>query len=631
MHKVYNWALLLGFLCAGQGVLCAQSAGHSLFRSQGQRVPPDFIMGADISSVIALEKAGAKYYNSKGREEDLFKILADNGINAVRARLWYDPQSPDGVKGGGDNGLPTALAIAKRAKAQGMKVFLDFHYSDNWTHPGQQDLPYAWKGKSFDEIKKLLYQYTKSSLEAFAAQNTPVDGVQIGNEINTGMLFPHGRLEWDARKGRSFQRLSELIKEGVRAARESAPQALVILHLADGGSAEVFFEFFGQMEKYQVPYDMMGLSYYTFFHGSIEKLNTTAHQIVERFQKPLILAEYSYAFTTESTPLTHNIFNQEMAAVGGYKATPNGQSTLIKDSINIIASLPNNLGKGVIYWEPAWLPVAGVGWGGAGTKASWANQALFDYRGRALPSLGVFKNINTINKGSAEAIKEIPKDLSYRINIQAGETLPKTVRILMDSDAYRSLPLSWKNEDLLKTPGSHRVDGTLAYGGKEHPVSAKVLSERNFIVNPGFESGRGEGAADQDPAAPWQIKQNNPESLRIQSKGAFHSGYSHLNYYSKTPMEFKLFQKVEGLSKGTYTLGVYLMGVMNNIKELYLYADNGQIYKAEPQLRGWGNWVYLEIPDIPVSKGSLEIGVRGLTLGETWGHADDFILKKTSE
>ncbi len=588
-------------------------------------IPEDFIMGADISSIIALENAGAKYYTIDGKKEELFKILSDNGINTIRSRLWVDPRSPVGVNGGGMNDLETVLEIARRSHKYGMKFILDFHYSDNWTHPGQQEIPYTWKNKTFEQIRVILHQYTKYVLQTFVNENIPIYAVQIGNEINTGILIPHAKLEWNEKKDESFKNLSILLKEGISAVKDISPKTKIILHIADGGSADIFYDFFSQMDKHDVEYDIIGISYYTFFHGTMKRFGQTITHITERFQKPLLLAEYSYAFTTKSTANTLNIFNEAMVSTSGYKASVKGQKTLIKDAINMVAGLPNGLGIGVVYWEPAWIPVKNVGWGGKGTKASWANQALFDYKGKALSSLNIFKTMNKENR-IIQKIKEIPKDLSFKINIHTKEEIPEEISVLMDSDAYRKLKVNWLNTEVLNIEGKYTIDGIISYQNKNYKVSSEVISERNYIINSGFEDGREEISKDQEPSKPWILKESTPKRVHVQSKGDYYSGKSHLNYYSKKPLTFELSQNISELESGTYTLGVYIMGVMDNIEELSLFADNGKVIKSYATLLGWKNWVYVEIPNIKITKGKLKIGISVVTSGETWGHIDDFVL-----
>lgn len=355
----------------------------------------EFIKGMDISSVIALEEAGAKFKNASGIEEDVFKILADNGVNAVRFRIWNDPNSSAGIKGGGNNDLAKGLAIARRAKARGMKICVDFHYSDSWADPSQQVLPASWQAYTTRrEIKNALYSYTKSALQSFNAQNTPPDYVQVGNEISSGFLWYDKNNPSDKRWAKldnwavDMPDFIDLLKDGIRAVRETAPGAKIILQTAKADQLQWFFPY---MDRAGLDYDIMGASYYPFMPGSGSKTEFASYlaKAAALNNKPIMIMEYSYAHTLAAHADASNIFGASSAAEGGYPATPEGQSAAIKDILQTVKSARN--GAGAWYWEPAWIPIAGVGWGGAGTKSSWANQALFDYNGKALSSLQIYK------------------------------------------------------------------------------------------------------------------------------------------------------------------------------------------------------------------------------------------------
>ncbi len=312
-----------------------------------------FIQGVDISSVIALEKSGAYFENSNGIKEDIFKILSNNNINAIRIRLWHNPRSSIGINGGGMNDIDTAIKIAKRAKQYNMKVLLNFHYSDTWADPSKQYVPQVWQSlDSIEDVKTELYNYTKSVLETFKNQGIGIDYVQIGNEINAGILW-HNDNQNDKRWGKlvdwkkDMSNFISLINEGIAAVREISPNSRIILHIAKPIEMKWFFPQY--MDTYNVDYDIMGVSYYPFFEGYGDKnnLKTELDEAVKLNNKDIMIMEYSYAYTLESHLHTSNIFNKNSETTGKYSATVEGQKQMIRDTLETIKDVQDNRGIGL--------------------------------------------------------------------------------------------------------------------------------------------------------------------------------------------------------------------------------------------------------------------------------------------
>lgn len=400
----------------------------------------DFIKGVDISSLIEVERCGGRFYD-RGVRRDAVEIFRDYGINTVRVRIWNDPYSEDGEPyGAGENDAATSLMIAKRATDAGMGVLMDFHYSDFWADPGKQFKPKAWEHLGAAELAAAVYAYTKETVGAFLEQGVNVTMVQVGNEVTNGLLWPEG-------KAPDFDKIARLIGAGIRAVRDAdadrrgrgaeesraigvgisggnkragdavkvagnADDAIrVMVHLDRGTDAEQFRSWFGEFTKRCTDFDVIGMSYYPFWNGSIAELKACMDEMAETYGKDVILAEISSGFTMEDyqererlaaserkgyatkPPLTENL---------AFPITPQGQADFIRTVMENICRVKDGHGKGFVWWEPAWLPVPGSGWATPASLAylhdpgpcgnEWANQALFDYDGNVLPALAAIRD-----------------------------------------------------------------------------------------------------------------------------------------------------------------------------------------------------------------------------------------------
>jgi arabinogalactan endo-1,4-beta-galactosidase len=334
------------------------------------------IRGADVSHVTKNEDHGAVYRDFSGPRRDPFRLLAANDVNYIRLKVWVDPAD-------GYNNLADTLEKARRAHAAGQRLLIDFHYSDAWADPGKQNKPAAWAGLSLEGLTQALYDHTFSVLSALRAQGTPADLAQVGNEINGGMLWPDGR--WD-----NWDGLATLLTAGSTAVTAASPSTKVVLHLAEGGDNGGHRWWFDQAVARGVPFDVIAVSHYVYWHGTLGALQTNLIDLSTRYGKPVMVAETAYGFTLAEHDHETNIFNASLAATGGYPATPQGQSDALRDILTVVDGVPGALG--VFYWEPTWTAVSGAGWDPADPTSGdgWENQALFDYSGRALPALKVF-------------------------------------------------------------------------------------------------------------------------------------------------------------------------------------------------------------------------------------------------
>lgn len=363
-----------------------------------------FVKGMDLSTLLELERCGARYYD-KGQERDILAIMKDYDVDTIRLRLWNDPKSESGEwYGAGNNDLSETIAIGKKVTEAGFGVLLNFHYSDFWADPGKQIKPKAWKDFGMEELEKAVYDFTKESLEKILDEGVNVTMIQVGNELSNGLLWPEGRVP-------NYDNIYRLVSAGLKACREIDSKIPLMIHLDNGGNNALYREWFDNFTQRGGDFDYIGLSYYPFWHGSLDMLEYNMNDIAVRYGKDLIVAEVSMGFTMESYQQYEKLSDEERKGYAtkpslvekiDYPMTIQGQKDFTEDFLNRVGKVTGNHGKGFFWWEPAWIPVPGSGWA---TPASlkymndpgpcgneWANQALFDYDGNALPALEVIRD-----------------------------------------------------------------------------------------------------------------------------------------------------------------------------------------------------------------------------------------------
>lgn len=363
-----------------------------------------FVKGMDLSTLLELERCGAKYYDN-GEERDLLAIMKSYDVDTIRIRLWNDPWSETGESyGAGENDLKTSLEIAKRVTAAGFGVLLNFHYSDFWADPGKQIKPKAWADYGVKELEQAVYDYTLESMQTFLDAGVNITMVQVGNELSNGLLWPEGKVP-------NYDNIATFVNAGIRAVRKADATIPVMIHLDNGGNNALYREWFDNFTKRGEDFEIIGLSYYPFWHGSLQMLNDNMNDIAERYGKNLVIAEVSMGYTMEDYKNYEKLSDEERKGYATrpalvekieYPMTKQGQYDFMEDFLNRISHIKGGKGKGFFYWEPAWIPVPGSGWA---TPASlkymndpgpcgneWANQALFDYDGNALPTLSLIRD-----------------------------------------------------------------------------------------------------------------------------------------------------------------------------------------------------------------------------------------------
>ena len=378
-----------------------------IFVAPVEGLSEDFIKGMDISSVIAEEESGVVYYDENGKEEDLFKILADSGVNYIRVRVWNDPYDEDGNGyGGGNNDVEKAATIGKRAAKYGMKLLVDFHYSDFWADPAKQQCPKAWRKKDIDEKSQLLYDFTVESLNAIMKAGADVGMVQIGNEINNALSSEHDT--------EGIMQLLTSASEAVRqVSADKKKDIQIAVHYTEIDNFDDTLNKAQTLQDYNVDYDIFGVSYYPYWHGTMDNMTSVLTEIKEQYGKETCILETSYLYTGEDGDDFGNSVSAE-DALEDYPVSVQGQASCIRD---VIAHASEAGALGVFYWEGAWIPVGsdyesntkiweehGSGWASSFAKmydpldagkyyggCSWDNQAFFDFDGYPLDSLHVFE------------------------------------------------------------------------------------------------------------------------------------------------------------------------------------------------------------------------------------------------
>lgn len=343
------------------------------------------VRGADISFAVQEYEAG-KHFTDNGRVWPVESILAAHGANYARLRLWVNPPA-------GYSNMRVALEGARRAKRAGLKLLLDLHYSDFWADPGHQTIPAAWQGQDLPTLAATVREYTRDTIATFARHGVPVDMVQIGNEVTAGMLWPLGQIYLTSTP--NFPDFATLVNAGIQGAREGNPRRhdlKVMLHIDRGGDNGGSVWFFDHVMAAGVSdFDVVGESYYPFWHGPLSALESNLNDLAPRYGRDIIVVETAYPWTVSNGDELANSFTDPSQLPDGetYPPTPQGQAAYFEALRDVLAQVPGGRGVGFFDWEPEWIP--GVGWEpGAGNPND--NLTMFDFAGSALPSLHAFRS-----------------------------------------------------------------------------------------------------------------------------------------------------------------------------------------------------------------------------------------------
>jgi arabinogalactan endo-1,4-beta-galactosidase len=314
----------------------------------------DYAVGADLSFLKQAEDRGT-VFKDEGKARPGLSIFKDHGYNWVRLRLFHTPKELP-------NNLEYTIALAKAAREQGFKFLLNYHYSDTWADPGKQYIPAAWKDMSHEELVRAVFEYTRDTIAAFQAAGVMPDMVQIGNEVINGMLWPDGKLpgHWD--------RFADLVKAGMRgveAGRGNGPRARIMIHIDRGGDLPGTRAFFDRLHSYHVEYDVIGQSYYPWWHGTLLDLRENLAFMSSEYKKPIILVEVAYCWRRA----------EYRRRPGPFPESPEGQRAFLDEVNRLVLATPG--GSGVFWWEPA-------------VTGPLRSRGFFDEDGNALPVIQVF-------------------------------------------------------------------------------------------------------------------------------------------------------------------------------------------------------------------------------------------------
>lgn len=608
----------------------------------------EFIKGVDISSVIAQEESGVTYKNINGEQEDIFKILADAGVNYIRVRVWNDPYDANGNGyGGGNNDYKKAAVIGRRAAEYGMKLLVDFHYSDFWADPAKQMVPKAWEGMTYLEKCEACYAYTLEAMNYILDAGAVVGMVQLGNETNNGMS---GETLWSS--------ICEIMKKGREAVLEAGAahnqDIKIAVHFTNPENKSGIEGLVRKLDTYKLEYDVFALSYYPYWHGSLENLKKVMESVHNISGKEVMVVETSYAYTLEDGDGNGNSVSAK-DLTDNYAATVQSQALSVRDIAETVASV-GDYGLGVFYWEPAWTPVNvwtegapdaeavlagnkkiweqyGSGWASSYAGAydpddagiyyggsSWDNQAMFDHNGVALPSLYVFRYLKYGTK--CELKPDFYNDVV--VDMLPGDelVLPTEVDVVYnDRSKNGKAEVTWNADDIAaldtNRPGRHSIRGTFG-DGLEINCLVKIAAV-NLIENGSFEDISRNTMLTITEAASGTVDFQKKEQDATTGEWSLH-------YWSSSAVDFTAEYVIKDVEPGTYCFNLFAQGGdSGNNPNMYIYViADGKEYKESFLVDGWINWKNPEISNITVSGGDVTVGVCVKAAAKAWGTFDDF-------
>lgn len=659
---------------------------ESVYVQPIENLREDFIRGVDISSILAEEASGVVYYNENGEAQDIFEILAQNGVNYIRVRVWNDPYDESGNSyGGGGNDTAKAAEIGRRAAKYGMKLCVDYHYSDFWADPNKQMCPKAWEGMEIEAKSEALRQFTEESLIQIINGGANVGMVQIGNEINNGIA---GETDWTKRR--------QLLQAGSAAVREvsakSGQDIQIAVHFTDVSDQKGILAIAEKVKEKEIDYDIFAVSYYPFWHGTQENLTETLRKISETYGKKVLVAENSYPYTIGDGDGSANSIG-EANILPEYPANVQGQTNEIRDVCAAVAAV-GDAGLGYFYWEPAWVPVGvweegaadaaevlagnqklweqyGSGWASsyaagydpkdAGVYyggSSWDNQALFDYNGQMLDSLKAFKYLycGTIVEKQVENIPVVEMNVPLESELEMTET----VDVMFNDRSILPVAVAWDEAQLAavdtSTGGEYVVTGSFRIATTE-PERRETEEPEGDGTNHEADAGTSDAVLTEDvvkvlrEATPtahiyvsrinlianssfeeedtsmWEITGSGTDYQDKESDA--YSGNMALHFWSTSEVNFTAQQTLTDLEPGEYVFGLYIQGGdAGDNADMYLYADNGkEQLTAQTGVTGWCNWQNPVIEGITVGEdGTLTVGVSISAAAKAWGTLDDFYL-----
>ncbi len=583
----------------------------------------DFIMGMDISSMISELDSGVIYRDYKGNQletlDDICKFLANQGINHIRIRVWNNPYDTNRKGyGGGNNDVAKAKQFADACRKAGIKMLVDFHCSDLWTDPGKQQAPKAWKGYTVEQKAQALTEFITDSLNTIDSSKDVVDMVQVGNETTNGFIGETNQTN-----------MCTLFSAGAQGVKNYKEDVKVVIHLTNP-EKENMTAWAKILYENKVNYDILATSYYPYWHGTLTNLATEFKKVKETYNKDVMVAETSYAYTLEDSDGHDNtvrVGNNDTAENTTEPFTEQGQATAIR---NLINTVNNAGGLGVYYWEPAWLTVGdtrgltgdaydnqvaankvlweekGSGWASSYAKeyeaddaGKWYggsavdNEAMFYPNGTASPSLHVWNYVKTGAVSNLVSVEKVGDNLSDTIIAGTTYTLPETLEITY-SDKKENAQITWNEADVQKidtdTPGTYVVNGTVAlrnditrgaYVGKTSADVQFILEvkEKNLFTD--------SDAAEFDSDENYEMVGKGLKAFPYTEN--VYSGSHALGWWNTEAESVSAtYKKNIALTKGTYTFEAKAMGGAGEMVSLQILdADKQVLYEGQETLTGY--------------------------------------------
>lgn len=636
-------------------------------------ISSDFIMGVDISSMISELKSGVVYKDYDGKElttlDDVVKFLAEQGINHIRVRVWNNPYDSNGNGyGGGNNDVAKAKEFADACRKAGINMLVDFHCSDLWTDPGKQQAPKAWKNYTLDQKAEALTTFIKESLNTIDPTKDVVDMVQVGNETTGGFIGET-----------NVANMCTLFSAGSKGVKAYNEDVKVVIHVESPqkGSVTAWAK---NLSGNNVNYDIIATSYYPYWHGTLDNLKSEFKKVKETYNKDVMVAETSYAYTLEDSDGHENtvrVGNNDSAADADQPFTEQGQATYIR---NLIAAVKDAGGLGVYYWEPAWLTVGdttgltgdaydaqvaenktkwekyGSGWASsyaseydANDAGKWFggsavdNQAMFYPDGTATPALHVWNYVKTGSISNLVSVEKIetPSETITQKEEASSYTLPKSVKVTYSNNKdVVAEKVEWNEADKSKVDatkvGTYQIRGTVelsevitrgAYKGKTTVDVVFTLNviKANLITNEDVANFTTKAQDSFDISDNTIIKTIEKSENPYDNNGGNCMGW--WNGSGQTKTVTITYTDAISLAKGNYVFSLYTQGSSDKVKLQILDTDNNVLFEGNPvELAGWKVWQNPTVSFALDKETNVKLRIEIETQSEGWGSVDVLYL-----
>ena len=644
-----------------------------VFVTKNTEVDDDFITGADVSSYYSLIKSGACFYDKDGSkldEQGFFDLLKAGGTNYIRLRVWNNPYDAEGNGyGGGNNDLEAAKVMGQYATKAGMKVLIDFHFSDFWADPAKQQSPKAWSDMSHEERVNAITEFTTTSLTELLDAGVDVGMVQIGNETNNGFCG-------ETYKDDGWDKVSQLFDAGCQAVKSVAEEKGVtikrVLHFANPEKSGSYAKYAENLAANNVDYDVFASSYYPYWHGSTDNLKNVLKNIADNYGKEVMVAETSWATTLDDGDGHDNtvrVGNNDVDM--SYDFSLQGQADEITAVANAVTAV-GNAGIGMFYWEPAWIPVEnaydsdgnqnesivesnktkweqyGSGWASSYSKeydpedaGKWYggsaidNQAWFDFNGKALDTVNIYNYIRSGATTDVRPLRATADSVTVEYSQLDSLKLPASVTIKYNDGTVESVDsVKWNDSQVSaakeKGVGTYVISGvcTAASGAEINATFRLCIEYDNELLNGKFDG--------TDTFANWVLSDNvifNTTDISVNSRNNS-AGCAHF-YSDKAGASATATQTVK-LKAGKYALTGYIQGGGNGTSDVFsIKAIVGdETYTAAGELSGWKVWSNPTIDEIVVTEDDTEIqvvlSIENTTAG-VWGSFDDIALYRIGD